>query len=99
MKIKTKYLLVLLLLLFGRVNLVYAQKEKKASKRDQAYYDKQKEKEAEKVKKGEEEAKELHIKRQSKEVQKRMKRSEKKSKRILKRKNSNSLFRVMFRKR
>lgn len=99
MKIQTNYIYILLFFLLLGVNTSYAQREKKASKRDQTYYDKQKEKEAENVKKGEEEAKKLHRKMQSKETQKRMKRTERKSKRNLRRKNSNSLFKVFFRKK
>jgi hypothetical protein len=101
MKLKTKILSIILLLGFVVVsNPVFSQKpNKKAAKRDQAYYDKKKEKDKEKSKKGEEDAKKAHIKMQSKSTQKQMKRTQRKSKRNLKRSNSANFFQRVFRKK
>jgi hypothetical protein len=101
MKLKTKILSIILLMGFmGVSNPAFSQKgNKKASKRDQAYYDKKKEKDADKSKKGEEEARKAHIKMQSKSTQKQMKRTQRKSKRNLKRSNSANFFQRIFRKR
>ena len=101
MKLTTKILSIILLLGFVAVsNQAFSQKaSKKSSKRDQAYYDKKKEKDAEKAKKGEEEAKKAHVKMQSKSTQKQMKRTQRKSKRNLKRSNSSNFFQRIFHKK